>query len=263
MLEYAKEYTSAGFSVIPVSSPLTGGTGKQPSTQWMAYQKRIATEDELKLWFDSGTQSNIGIVTGEVSDLVVIDFDTVNAYELALAVSNAFRLTAQVSTGRGVHCYFRPDTTRPYKTSPFKLDGVTNHIKAEGGFVVAPPSLHANGNTYKFTNDLQKILTIDMAEIGEALAQAGALFTSKVDATSKPSQWASELMEPIGEGGRNTRAAQLCGLLINKFPYDKGLIGGLMHAWNMTYCNPPLSKQELASVVDGEYARYGPERQDR
>ena len=48
---------------------------------WEEYQRRIATDEELRRWFSDGRQTNIGIVCGKVSgNLVVVDFDSEDAF---------------------------------------------------------------------------------------------------------------------------------------------------------------------------------------
>src|SRR3989338_10496664 len=72
MLETAKKYISKGVSVIPVKAD------KRPALEsWKEYQSRLATEEELVKWF-SATQNGIGIVTGKLSNLSVVDVDVKN-----------------------------------------------------------------------------------------------------------------------------------------------------------------------------------------
>ena len=84
-MESALDYESRGFSVVPVHTALPDGKctcgrpgckspGKHPRGAWKNYQNvRISVEDIERTFKDGG---NVGIVTGEVSDLFVVDIDT-------------------------------------------------------------------------------------------------------------------------------------------------------------------------------------------
>jgi hypothetical protein len=68
-LNQALDYLDMGWSVIPLR-------GKRPVLgSWLEYQKRLATREEVREWFRLEPDANIGIVTGKVSGLVVVDFD--------------------------------------------------------------------------------------------------------------------------------------------------------------------------------------------
>ena len=70
LVEEALEYLRMDFSVIPLLP-----REKRPQINWLEYQKRKPTEDEVRKWF-SGGNKNIGIICGKVSgNLVVFDFD--------------------------------------------------------------------------------------------------------------------------------------------------------------------------------------------
>lgn len=72
--------------------------------------------------------------------MVVVDFDTIEPKGLPQ--------TAIARTGRGLHVYFQ--AKEPYKSC--KFDG--GDIKAQGGYVVAPPSIHPNGGSYGWADYL-------------------------------------------------------------------------------------------------------------
>jgi len=69
-LEWARYYVSKGWSVIPLKPG-----DKVPAIEWKQFQKRIATDGEVTEWFKGGKR-NIGIVTGSISGLAVVDVDT-------------------------------------------------------------------------------------------------------------------------------------------------------------------------------------------
>jgi len=144
----AKYYRQIGLSVIPIAYG-----DKKPKISWKTYQQRLPTNDEIEEWFSE--PANIGIVTGTVSgNLVVIDFDSEDvAQKFAEALDEELQQklgrTWIVRTGKGLHIYVKlPRADLVPRTRVRFVDGVD--IKAEGGYVVAPPSLHPAGVRYEF-----------------------------------------------------------------------------------------------------------------
>lgn len=225
---------------------------KRPGLQiWRTYTSRFPSEWEYKGWFPEDTQSNIGIITGKISKLVVVDIDNEEGY----LTMNTLPKTMTAKTSHGYHLYYQ--CFDPGRTVTFEFCGKTNHVKSEGSYVVAPPSIHPDGTKYEFISHLPAAIQ-EYDEILKAITAAGGVFPSAT-LPDRPITWASELCMTQGEGNRNTAAAQLCGLLINKFKYDPELIMGLMVAWNSYYCSPSLGDHELRNLVDQEYRRYGPQ----
>jgi hypothetical protein len=71
-LDWARDYIKKGFSVIPL---IKGGEEPPEKFALKEYQKRKPTDEELQQWFGNGSNFNIGIVTGEISGIVVLDLD--------------------------------------------------------------------------------------------------------------------------------------------------------------------------------------------
>ncbi|NIM99435.1 MAG: hypothetical protein GTO24_15605, partial [candidate division Zixibacteria bacterium] len=101
LLYCARAYVARGFSVIPLRP-----RDKRPALDsWTDFQKRKPTEEELSAWFGgNGSRANIGIVTGWISGIVVLDLDSQEA--LKFAEENNFPATPRARTGKGYHCYY-------------------------------------------------------------------------------------------------------------------------------------------------------------
>lgn len=137
LLDSVLDLQAKGFSVIPLWSK-----GKAPALKgWEAYQSHKASLDEITHWFGNGLDRNVGIVTGAVSGVVVLDVDS----DDALAALGDLPKTPTVKTGKGYHFYFKHPGT-DVQTRIRMLDSVD--LKGDGGYVVAPPSLHSNGTAY-------------------------------------------------------------------------------------------------------------------
>lgn len=138
-LAYALHYLELGWSVIPVACET-----KKPLIAWKEYQARRATVDEVVAWWRQWPAANIGVVTGAVSGLIVLDIDG-EAGEASLARCGPLPLTPMVRTGKGRHIYFaHPGAV--IRNFARKLPGLD--LRGDGGYVVAPPSLHASGARY-------------------------------------------------------------------------------------------------------------------
>jgi len=131
----AHSYRNRGWNVIPLEHG-----GKKPLLPWKPYQSQRSAEREHREWFRSGN-NNIGIVTGEISNLCVLDGDS----EKAVARIRELGIPdcPEVRTGRGYHFYFEfHEGLRNFQASP-SLPGVD--FRGEGGYVVAPSSIVGGG----------------------------------------------------------------------------------------------------------------------
>ena len=73
MLEYALKYATLGWSLIPID--WKESRAKLPLVDWKGYQNKRATEKEIESWFQTWPLANIGLVTGDLSGVIVVDID--------------------------------------------------------------------------------------------------------------------------------------------------------------------------------------------
>lgn len=253
---FALSYILNNISVIP-----TEFKGKKPIVKtWIPYKSERASPDLIKSWFSK--PANIAVVTGDISDLAVIDIDSVNGYLQLIQAAEWLRKAPVVRSGRGYHIWI---SMWEYPNSiSFELDGKLCHLKANGGLCTAPPSIHSNGNEYKFVEERSTFSNrpvVDLLELKKAIEKAGGKLNPH-SAPDRPIEWASELFDNIGEGNRNDSAISLAGLLIRKFFYDPGLVLGLMEGWNEKFCKPPIESIELRRLVELALNRYTPRKED-
>src|SRR5262245_32200618 len=141
MKESIDAYLKLGFSLIPLAYK-----GKKPSTSWKEFQERHASAEERSVWFGDFTLTNVGIVTGRISGIVVLDVDGEEG-EASLSTLGALPITPRVVTGRGRHLYFKHPGT--FVGNPVnRLPGLD--VRGDGGYVVAPPSIHPDGSVYEW-----------------------------------------------------------------------------------------------------------------
>ncbi len=150
LVEAAKKYLDRGFSVIPVRPD------KTPFVRWEIYQRQKPTQIEIHNWWNRWPRSGIGIVTGSISGIVVIDVDdpdkgmqTIGEYLTSCKVPT-------VKTPRGgYHLYFKAPEKCP-SNSTGRPPGID--FRGEGGYIIAPPSQNGTGKGYEW------LVSLDEAE---------------------------------------------------------------------------------------------------
>src|SRR5262249_23231989 len=152
--------------------------------------------------------------------------------------------TPRVLTGGGgVHLYFAVD--QPLGNRTGLAPGID--LRGDGGFVVAPPSLHASGRRYGW-------------ELGSSpddgpLAAIPAWLLERIradrpiGASRPPDEWAALVRGPIAEGARNDSVARLTGYLLRCRPAPRVVLE-LVRAVNQARCQPPLPDHEIERTVD-------------
>ena len=151
-LDRALTYARRGWRVVPIPP------GEKFPRGITAWQTEGST-DEAKIthWWTQAPDHGIGIVTGATSGLWVLDVDVAGdkVGDETLAEHEAgygdLPDTYEVITGSGGrHLYFAwPTDGQVITNSASGRLGPGLDVRGEGGFVVAPPSLHANGNRYE------------------------------------------------------------------------------------------------------------------
>jgi hypothetical protein len=126
--------------------------GKHPRT-WHGVADARAEVGKVTAWWRHWPEANIGIATGRVSGLVVLDIDPRNGGNEGLIdlqrEHGQLPETAIANTGGGgKHLYFKHPGDREVKNCA-ALGGFSGlDLKADGGYVVASPSNHQSGGSY-------------------------------------------------------------------------------------------------------------------
>jgi len=243
LLETALKYLSRGWSVIPL------GRKKKPLLpEWTTYQSRLATEQEIRQWWGKWPDANIGIVTGSISGLVVLDADSEKAHQYIQ--QRGMPPTPQASTGKGTHFYFKhPGDRVPNKVnSEIGLD-----VRADGGYVVAPPSIHPNGKRYEWAPYLNP-WDADVERMQPWMIEYCNQSNSRPKGGEVAEGWQTEALKGVGKGERNHTAARLAGRYIAKGMTDDEVVQVLL-IWNQNN-NPPLSKDEIVRTVKSVRATH-------
>jgi hypothetical protein len=140
----AEELAGRGLAVFPI---VRGS--KRPATE---HGFNDATRDpyQLERWWGEGRPYNIGLATGTRSSVVVVDLDGVLGIDsFKRYVVAGLPLTWCALTVGGVHLYFSHPGGAPLPNTAGKL-GHGIDTRGDGGYVVAPPSIHACGVAYRW-----------------------------------------------------------------------------------------------------------------
>ena len=166
-------YARRGWPVVPCHTPAgsrtpcscghrdCGSPGKHPRTRRGLH---VATTDELqvRLWWDRWPAANVGICTGTPSGLVVIDIDPDHGGEESLAAlvrrrGPFFVGCRTVATGSGGrHFYFRHPGV-PVRNDTGRRLGPGIDVRGDGGYVIAPPSVHVSGRRYAVVSNARVV----------------------------------------------------------------------------------------------------------
>jgi hypothetical protein len=135
-----RDFIAWGLCPMPVI-PKT----KQPAVPWKEFQERYPTNDELDAW--SSLNYGVGVVCGRISNIIVIDTDSEEAEEYVQSLN--LPVTPTVRTAKGRHRYvLHPGFDVPNGVKI--VEGLGVDVRGDGGFVVAPPSIHATGRQYEW-----------------------------------------------------------------------------------------------------------------
>ncbi|UMZ72554.1 phage/plasmid primase, P4 family [Natranaerofaba carboxydovora] len=237
MKKYVKDYLNSGYSIIPINPK-----SKTPIIEWKEYQNKRPSEEELIKWWRKWPNANIGIVTGKISGIFVLDVDgkegekSLDGYELPD--------TAVAETGGGGRHYFFEHPGFICKNFTGILPNVD--IRGDGGYIVAPPSLHESGNKYKWLNKSQ-------------INKAPEWLLEKLNSVSKTYRkiTAEDFAKEIKEGARNNELTSIAGSLLGHgVSLEETLT--ILKSINQTNCCPPLPEKEVEKIAESIAKReYG------
>jgi putative DNA primase/helicase len=260
ILDYATMFARVGFPVFPVHWPVDGGcscgyrqcdkVAKHPATK-NGWQNATTDLDPIQNYWTRKPRANIGIATG-LAGLAVIDVDPAKGgresfAELIKRCGPELCATLKTKTGRGGdHWYFAVPAGVNLQCSVNALAPGLD-VRAAGGYVVAPPSLHELGSRYTF----------DPAFWGPPALLGDALLTLLQNA-QKPLSMPSN-GDPIRyvQGERNSGLASLAGAMRRRgMTTDE--IAAALHVVNRNRCDPPMTERDVDRIASS-VGRYQPQ----
>lgn len=248
---YASLLYEAGWNIMPLA-------GKRPIGEWGRLQRERGNPENISAYLTRHPEANVGILCGEISGVSVIDIDVGDGYDPD-AVSRfleKYPTPIAVQTGGGgLHLYYQ--YTKVKNAVRVKIPGIPMDIRSQGGYVVAPPSIHPETKqAYRFVNtdDLSQEIDFEMVI---TLREQLPPFPEEVkvqcagDIAKTPDDWRA-IVYNTNEGSRNFNAAALIGKLINGMsPADwYSVAWPLIVAWNEVHVKPSMNKKELERTFE-------------
>jgi DNA-binding transcriptional ArsR family regulator len=230
MVKYAIEYVNNGWSILPVKPE-----EKRPfMTNWLQYTHSRASKETVESWFKSLSGAGIGVVTGKISNMVVLDVENYCPTPIEeLLKRYPTQLYSRTGSG-GYHLFYQ------YPTNVLKVSNRVGifegaDLRADGGFIVLPPTIHPSGGRYEWVSR----------------GIPGPFPKALLDIESQPrvqsEGWITESLRGTSEGGRNDTCARLAGYFFKKgLNYD--IVEALLLEWNERN-DPPLPVHEVRTTI--------------
>ena len=229
-IDLAAEYVDSGWSVLPVKPE-----EKRPvMTNWLQYTKTKATKEMVTSWFANLSGVGVGVVTGRVSNMVVLDVEASCPYRIEdLLRKYPTQMYSRTGSG-GYHLFYQYPTSVPHVSNRVRIfDGAD--LRADGGFIVLPPTVHPNGNRYEWVKR----------------GPLGAFPMDLLELQAQPrvqnDGWITETLRGVSEGGRNDACARLAGYFFKK-GINSDIVETLLMEWNERN-DPPLPVREIRATI--------------
>lgn len=239
MYHAAIDYIKRGLAVFPLEEK-----GKRPKTR-NGFKDATTDAAQVKAWWQQWPNANIGIATGKRSGgIFVIDLDIdedkgIDGYHTLedwQRENGKFPETWTAITGRGgYHLYFHSNSE--IKNRAGIIDGVD--VRGDGGYVVAPPSVHSNGNRYEWEYDPEEF---DLAE-----ANNNVKYFLDTGINSPGERFS--MPDIVNAGERNDMIFRFACMMQAKGASDEAVFAATM-AENNTKCNPPMNEKEVRVIVN-------------
>ena len=270
-LQVAHRLLGLGLSVIPVPRPRPGvpqgmpGDGKVPALAWGRYQTELPRKRDIDKWF-GGEPMNLAVITGAISGVVVIDAD--ERAGLRWLVQKLPYTPWQTQTSKGFHLWYRhPGVPVPNRARISTPDGrLKIDVRGDGGFVIAPGSVHASGAEYLEAGDWseprERVPVFWPGWLArpqrQALPAPTPRHTGDGDHLLERARAYVAKVPPAIEGqGGDLHTFQLAAKLVRGFALSDADAFDLLRVWNQG-CQPPWTDRELEEKIRGA-GKYGVE----
>lgn len=229
-LDVIYTYVDRGWSVLPVRPE-----EKRPfMTNWLQYTHSRASKETITSWFTNLSGAGVGIVTGKVSNIIVLDVESTCPYPIeGILKKYPTQLISRSGSG-GYHLFYQYPTNATKVANRVRIfDGAD--LRADGGFIVLPPTMHSSGRRYEWVSE----------------GVPGRFPAALLDLRSQPKVqsdgWITEALRGVSEGGRNDACARLAGYFFKKgMTYD--IVEALLLDWNERN-DPPLPTKEVRTTI--------------
>lgn len=242
VLDSALDFARRGWQVFPVEHK-----GKRPATLHGLNDATVDAE-QIQAWFGNGRLYNIAIRTGGASGFDVLDVDGDEgdkSLQSLIAVYGKLPETPCVQTGGGGRHFFFKHAEGVRNSA--SVVGNKIDVRGDGGYVVAPPSIHENRQEYRWVTPP----TTPLAEWPPWL-----LARMKAESRKTEPAHTEPAAGTIAAGQRNTELTRLAGAMRRR-GFDAVAIEAALQRHNIACCSPPLPADEVRRIAQS-VGRYEP-----
>ena len=263
--EWAEFYATTGWQIFPChfmeggacscGKPDCERAAKHPRTR-KGFKDASSDAQQVRAWWGGTPGANIGIATGAVSGVWVLDVDGPEgraSLEELERQHGPLPPTVTARTGKGEHRYFLWNSERPVGSRSGVLPGIDT--RGDGGYVIAPPSNHRSGVDYAWDQD-RSPLEAEFAHAPDWLLdlvcrpkRQGAE-QPDVDEVFRDLAPDLDLRTAPGapEGKRHNEACKLIGSALGR-QVSPVRLTALALAWGQR-CDPPMDEEEICQIIE-------------
>jgi hypothetical protein len=250
LLEAALRYAELGYRVFPCAPG-----AKTPLTRH-GFHDATTDIEQIERWWSQHPNANIGIPT---AGLVVIDIDgetnpwLADDHERMLELASA---PMSITPRGGRHYLFRQSAGKHWRCTESRLAPKVD-TRAEGGYIIAPPSVVESGKTYRWAPGLELDAPPDR------LPEPPLWLIQELDRLANGSPRLAHVTagevksNPIQEGQRNDTLTRLAGTMRRAGMSRREIAAALQQA-NKDRCQPPLDPREVDRIA-ASIAGYEPD----
>jgi hypothetical protein len=160
LVEVALRYGRHGWPVLPLHTPggqgcscsvsECGSRGKHPRTA-RGLHEASTDPGRIRSWWTRWPHANVGVATGAVSGLIVVDVDLPDGPDSLAeleAQHGSLPATCEQRTGSGGRQLLLTHPGPPVGNRAGVVPGID--VRGDGGYIVVPPSIHATGGRYRW-----------------------------------------------------------------------------------------------------------------
>lgn len=246
LLQAALDYADLGFRVFPL----------KPGEKVPASENGLldATTDAALIeqtW--QSTPYNLGIAT---DGMLVVDIDGRNNPWLSTLGERAYELMGcpivRTPSG-GSHRYFKQPAGRTFRNTTSAIAPRVD-TRANGGYVVAPPSFLESGGGYQWMPEFELVSNLNEPPkwlidlLDDDKPDRPAVITHKEHGDGNP----------IPSGQRNDTLARMAGVQ-RRYGATQAEIVASLHVTNCSRCQPPMPAAEVEQIA-ASICRYTPDQ---
>lgn len=229
----ALRYARRGWRVFPLN-------GKVPFPDTHGHNDATTNLKQIKRWWKRWPHANVGLQCNSEVGPIVLDVDGPSGAAWLDTLSLPLTRMATSGTKGKKHLYFEPHDKLIPRIIKLKIKGrkIDLDILGDGGYVVAPPSLHPKTKKrYKWLNQAP------LERLPDKIARMVRLHQKAKVTTNAP-----PLPEILGEGERDSLLTSLAGTMRRRGASQDAILAALREE-NETRVTPPLPDKQLKKIA--------------